>query len=167
MIEEQYVMLIKFTCSKMKGSAMQSTYNLMKLVLLLMLSMLVTLSLFGCGNEGAQGGGEAQQRVFQVDELLADPRNFQDETVATGTITTFSGEGAAMLMGVVDNQHILECRNLDCIGSKIYAVNMSGQALPEPGDVITMVGAFEDTGGFWIFHISDYQVNNNIIDLLQ
>jgi len=115
-------------------------------------------------------GGDAQQSssgMLQIDDLLANPQSFQNEVIATGTITTFDTQGNVSLMGVVDNDHILMCRNLDCIGSKIYAINMSGQANPEPGDVVTMRGAFELTGDFWIFMISEYSVNNNIIGLLQ
>jgi len=119
--------------------------------------------LIGCGGDVQQSG----EGMLQIDDLLVNPRSFQNEVIATGTITTFDTQGNVSLMGVVDNEHILMCRNLDCVGSKIYAINVSGQDNPEPGDVITMRGAFEPTGDFWIFMISEYSVNNNVIDFLQ
>jgi len=134
---------------------------LLKLTALFLLSMLAVGLVVGCG-------GDAQNNaVLQIDDLLVNPRSFQNEVIATGTVTTFDTRDTVSLMGVVDNEHILMCRNLDCIGSKIYALNMSAQPNPQPGDVITMRGAFEATGDFWIFMISEYTVNNNIIELLQ
>ena len=141
-------------------------YRFMKVLLLIIIGVLAVAVLFGCGDDGAQVDA-GMHTIVEIDDLLANPRRFQDDTLATGTVTTFSTEGGVTLIGVVDNEHILMCRNLDCVGSKIYTLNMSGQSNPDPGDVITMLGSFEDTGGFWIFHISDFQVSDNIIELLR
>ena len=130
-----------------------------KFLPLVTMSVLLVSALFACG--------DGEYTIREIDELLVNPSRFQSNTLATGTVTTFSTEGGITLIGVVDNEHILMCRNLDCVGSKMYALNMSGQTHPELGDVITMLGTFEDTGGFWIFHITDFQVNDNIIELLR
>ena len=137
------------------------------LTTLLAALMLLSLGLLsGCTSDPASTSIETGQAVA-IDDLLASPRSFRTNTLATGTITTFSTQGNVSLIGVVDNDHILLCRNLDCIGSKIYALNVSGQPDPDPGDVVTMTGEFEQQGDFWIFMISGYTVNNNIIELLQ
>jgi len=144
----------------------------LKLVLLVLLSVLAIGLLFGCGDDsGQQTNNQASNSVnpelLQIDDILLDPRSFQQNVLATGTVTTFSAQGEVSLIGIVDNEHILMCRNLDCLASKIYAVNVSGLDLPEPGDVITMVGGFQSMGNNWIFSISDYTVNDNVIDFLQ
>ena len=141
-------------------------YRFMKILLLITISALAVAMLFGCGDDGSQADNGVHT-IVEIEDLLANPRRFQNETLATGTVTTFSTEGGVTLIGIVDNEHILMCRNLDCEGSKIYLLNLSGQTNPDPGDVITMLGAFEDTGGFWIFHMTDFQVSDNIIELLR
>jgi hypothetical protein len=138
----------------------------LRLALLVVLSVCVLSLVVACDNdERATAMGD--QEVLQVDDIRLNPGAFQRDTLVTGTVTTFSERDGVSLIGVVDNEHILMCRNLDCLGSKIYAVNVSGQELPNPGDVVTMIGSFRNTGSFWLFSISDYAVNDNIIDLLQ
>jgi len=123
---------------------------------------------FGCSADAApEAVVMGQTPALSIDTIIENPRGYQNENVVTATVTTFSTRGDVSVIGLVDNQHILECRNLDCVGSKIYGINVSGQPNPQPGDVITMVGNFEATGDFWIFMISDYRVDSNIIDILR
>jgi|GEM_PF-1171026 len=157
-----------------KGIIMQNTRPLSKLIVLLVVSLCAVALLLGCANDEQPASDAAQssaqgsdQEVLEVEDIHTTPASFQHDVIVTGTVTTFSERDAVALIGVVDNQHILECLNLECPGYKIYAVNVSGKDLPDPGDVITMVGSFQAMGDFWIFSISDYVTNSNIMDRLQ
>jgi len=128
----------------------------LKFALVLAFSLLAALTLLACGDSGPR----------DIASIRLMPQQFQSDTTITGTVTTFSQEGAVAILGMVDNEHILECRNILCPGEKIYFMNLSDQPLPRPGDVIEAQGYFQETGGFWIFRVSSYTVRENIIHLL-
>jgi len=128
----------------------------LKLTFVLIFSLLAAMTLLACDNSGPR----------EVAEVRLIPQQFQDDTTITGTVTTMSQQGGVAILGLVDNGHILECRNVLCPGYKMYFMNMSNQPLPRPGDVIEAQGYFQDTGGFWVFRANSYVVRENVIHLL-
>ena len=152
---------------------MQNIRHTTKFAFLIVTGLLTLGLLIGCTDDAiVQNDNPAPQddgsiSILEIAELITNPSQFQNTVVATGTTTTFLTQGDLTVIGIVDNQHILMCRNLDCVGERIFGVYSGDQELPEPGDVITMTGAFENLEGAWVFVFDDYVATDNIIDLLQ
>jgi len=150
---------------------MQNARLLLKITLLALISVFAIGLLAGCADD-ANGDATAPQNdgttgIVQIEDLLNNPSQFQSTVAATGTVTTFHEQGGLTVIGIVDNDHILMCRNLDCDGLKMFGIYRGDQELPEPGDVITMAGSFQEINDVMVFFFDDYVVTNNIIDLLQ
>ena len=147
---------------------MQNIRLTTKFAFLIVAGLLAVGLLVGCTDDVTlQDANADATTVHQIADLLAHPTRFQNNVIATGTTTTFLTQGDLTVIGIVDNEHILMCRNLDCVGERIFGLYTGDQVPPEPGDVITMIGYFEAVGGVWIFMFDEYIVTDNIIDLLQ
>lgn len=148
----------------MKGVIVLRFQTFLKFALVLAAGFLSLSLLFGC--DGGRPQAQAESGVYSIDELLVNPNHFTDEIFATGTFTNFEDRNGVRFMGLVDNDHILICRNVECVGSKIYAVNTSGQANPQVGDVATLRGAFQQMGNAMIFVFTELRIDNNIAHTL-
>jgi len=145
---------------------MQNIRLITKFAFLIVTGLLTLGLLIGCTDDVTLQDADATA-VHQIADLLARPNRFQNDVIATGTATTFLTQGDLTVIGIVDNEHILMCRNLDCAGERIFGVYTGDQVPPEPGDVMTMIGHFENVGGVWVFMFDEYVATDNIIDLLQ
>jgi len=131
-----------------------SAWSLPKLLLIAVLSAFVALGVLGCTGD-----------TLQVGDVFQNPAEYQHEVTLTATVTGFSAESTTVF-NIVDNAYIIQCGNLNCGTTRMFANSVGGAAMPALGDVVEMTGSFEWVGGVWIFMANSITVEDNVLDRL-